>query len=257
MSKTLQELATGLEAKLIGEPQCVITAVLPLDKADTSSISFINDAKYIEQITGTDAAALIIKPAFESSIPKSYKGSLLIVDDPYLAFAKVAQLLDLSPVPQPTISAKASISDSAQLGENVHIGDFVSIGDGVSIGDNTIIETGAVIGLNCQIGSNSRIYPNVSLYHGVQVGANSIIHASAVIGSDGFGYANDKGSWVKIPQVGAVIIGDNVEIGAHTAIDRGALDNTVISDGVILDNHIHIAPNWRKYGYCWLHGHSW
>ncbi|NVJ65125.1 MAG: UDP-3-O-(3-hydroxymyristoyl)glucosamine N-acyltransferase [Gammaproteobacteria bacterium] len=243
MSKTLRELASELDAKLIGEPQCEITAVLPLDRANASSISFINDAKYLDQIVGSNAAALIIKPSFESSIPESYQGALLIVDDPYLAFARVSQILDPSPVPKPTISTAANISDTAKLGKNIHIGDFVSIAEGVVIADNCIIEAGAVIGANSQIGENSRIYSNATLYHGVEIGERCIIHANAVIGSDGFGYANDKGSWVKIPQVGTVIIGNDVEIGAHTAIDRGALDNTVIGSGVILDNHIHIAHN--------------
>ncbi len=243
LKKSLHEITQLLDAELIGEPQCEIAAVLPLDKADDLSISFINDSKYIPQIESSKAAALIINAKHLEEVSQGYKGNILIVKDPYLAFAKVSQLLDSSPVPSPGVSPLSSISDSAKIGANVHIGDFVSLGDKVVIGDNTIIESGAQISSGTIVGDNCRIYPNVVCYHSVVVGNSCVIHASAVIGSDGFGYANDKGSWVKIPQTGSVIIGDNVEIGAHTAIDRGALENTIISDGVILDNHIHIAHN--------------
>ncbi len=243
LSKSLQDIAQYLDAELIGEPQCEITAVLPLDRANINSISFINDAKYLELVSATKCSALIIKPEYKQSIVSNYDGALLIVNDPYLAFAKVSQLLDPTPKPIAIISEKSSISPSAVIGKNVFIGDFVSIAENVQIGDNSIIEAGTVLAEGVKIGTGCRIYPNTSIYYNVQIGNNCIVHANAVIGSDGFGYANEKGSWIKIPQTGTVVIGNNVEVGAHTAIDRGALENTVISDGVILDNHIHIAHN--------------
>ncbi len=243
MKKTLQEIARFINAELIGQPQCEITAVLPLDKAHETSISFISDSKYLEQVSNTEAVAIIISQKATDVLQQNYSGSILIVPDAYLAFAKVAQLFDITPIPEPKISTKASVSKSALIGQNVFIGDFVSIAENVVIGDNSIIEAGTVIAENAKIGAGCRIYSNVSIYYGVEIGDNCIIHANAVIGSDGFGYANEQGSWVKIPQVGSVIIGDNVEIGAHTAIDRGAIENTVIANGVILDNHIHIAHN--------------
>lgn len=243
MNKTLHEISQHLSAELIGDPHCEISAVLPLDKADPGSISFVNDIKYLSQLSVSNAAAIIIAPQHQAEVSTKFYGNLLIVDDPYLAFAKVSQLFDSTPKPIPSVSNHSSIAANATIGKNVFIGDFVSIGENVSIGDNTIIEAGTVVSENAKIGKNCRICSNVSIYHAVQIGDNCIIHASAVIGSDGFGYANDKGDWVKIPQVGSVIIGNNVEIGAHTAIDRGALENTQIADGVILDNHIHIAHN--------------
>ncbi|GAA4363778.1 UDP-3-O-(3-hydroxymyristoyl)glucosamine N-acyltransferase [Kangiella marina] len=239
MEKTLQELAQLIDAELQGEPQLTITAVLPLDKAKKNHISFINEPKYIARIDECKAGALIVTP----DVAKEAEGNFLVMANPYLGFAKAAQIFDTTPVPEPQIHASAVIADDALLGESVSIGPNVVIGTGVQIGDNVVIESGVSVGNNSIIGADSRIYPNTVLYHGVTLGRNCIIHANVVIGSDGFGYANDQGAWVKIPQVGGVAIGDDVEIGAHTAIDRGALEDTIIGKGVKLDNHIHVAHN--------------
>ncbi len=243
MTKTLQEIASAIDAKLLGEPQCEITAVLPLNRSHEKAISFVNDTKYLDQLTDIKLGALIVNTSIQKKLPANFEIPILLVQDTYLAYAKVAQLFDSTPVPNPTISDKAAVAASATIGKNVYIGDFVSIGANVSIGDNSVIEAGTVIAQDAKVGVNCRIYSNASLYHSVEIGDNCIIHANAVIGSDGFGYANEQGEWVKIPQVGTVVIGNKVEIGAHTAIDRGAMDNTIIEDGVILDNHIHIAHN--------------
>lgn len=239
MQKTLQDIAQSIGAELKGEPQLVITAVSPLDTAEKNHISFINDPKYIAKIESSSASALIVTP----EVAEKTSGNLLIMADPYLGFARAAQIFDSTPKPHANISASASIDESATIGENVYIGPNVVIEAGVIIGNDCIIESGVYIGQNSNIGSNTRIYPNAVLYHGVTLGKDCIIHANVVIGSDGFGYAHDKGQWVKIPQVGGVVIGDEVEIGAHTAIDRGALENTSIGKGVKLDNHIHVAHN--------------
>lgn len=239
MQKTLQDIAQLLDAELKGEPQLLITAVSPLNKAEKNHISFINDPKYVSQAEKSKASALIVTP----DVAEKLSGSLLVMKDPYLGFAKTAQIFDSTPCPDSGVNQSATIATSAVLGDSVHIGANVVLEDGVVIKDGAVIESGVVIGQNSVIGENTRIYPNTVLYHGVTLGKNCIIHANVVIGSDGFGYANDQGHWVKIPQVGGVSIGDEVEIGAHTAIDRGALDNTEIGRGVILDNHIHVAHN--------------
>ncbi|GAA0199351.1 UDP-3-O-(3-hydroxymyristoyl)glucosamine N-acyltransferase [Kangiella japonica] len=239
MQKTLQDIAQSIGAELQGEPQLIITAVSPLDTAEKSHISFINDPKYIAKIEGSSASALIVTP----DVAEKASGNLLIMADPYLGFARAAQIFDSTPKPSAIISESAAIDESVTIGENVYIGPNVVIEAGVTIGSGCIIESGVFIGQNSAIGPNTRIYPNTVLYHGISLGKDCIIHANVVIGSDGFGYAHDQGQWVKIPQVGGVVIGDDVEIGAHTAIDRGALESTTIGNGVKLDNHIHVAHN--------------
>ncbi len=239
MQKTLQEIAELIGAELKGEPQLVITAVSPLNKAQKGELSFISDKKYLDHVENSKASALIVDVA----IAEHMNGNLLVMKDPYLGYAKAAQIFDTTPRPVQGIASSAVISESASLGENVTVDDNAVIKRGAVIGDNAIIGAGVVIGENANIGANTLIYPNTVIYHSVQIGQDCIIHANVVIGSDGFGYANDQGMWVKIPQVGSVVIGDSVEIGAHTAIDRGALENTIIGTGVKLDNHIHIAHN--------------
>lgn len=239
MQKTLQDIAQAIGAELLGEPQLIITAVSPLDTAEKGHISFINDPKYLAKIAGSSASALIVTP----DVAEKTSGNLLVMADPYLGFAKTAQLFDSTPRPQATISSSATIHSSATIGDDVYIGPNVVIEADVTIGDGCILESGVYVGQKSSVGANTRIYPNTVLYHDVSLGNNCIIHANVVLGSDGFGYAHDRGEWVKIPQVGGVVIGDDVEIGAHTAIDRGALENTTIGNGVKLDNHIHVAHN--------------
>ena len=250
MKKTLQELAQQLGAELQGEPQLTITAVLPLDKAEKDHISFLSDIKYLSKISECQAGALIVTP----EVAKETTGNLLVMANPYLGFAKAAQIFDITPCPKAAIHPTAQIGDDVSLGKDVYIGPNVVIADGVAVGDYSVIEAGTYVGQGSKIGAHSRVYPNTVLYHGVTLGENCIIHANVVIGSDGFGYANDQGEWVKIPQVGGVVIGNNVEIGAHTAIDRGALEDTVIGNGVILDNHIHVAHNVKIGDNCIIAG---
>lgn len=239
MKKTLHDIAQAINAELKGEPQLVITAVSPLDKAKKNHISFINNSKYLSKAKESQAAALIV----DANAAEQLDGNVLIVKDPYLAFAKASQLFDSTPRPQPGIDASAIIGNEVQLADDIYVGPNVVIEKGVKVDTGAILGAGVYVGQDCVIGRNTRIYPNTVLYHDVAIGSDCIIHANVVIGSDGFGYANDNGQWVKIPQVGGVTIGNDVEIGAHTAIDRGALDNTEIGKGVILDNHIHVAHN--------------
>lgn len=243
MQKTLQDIAQAIGAELIGEPQLVITAVSPLDKAEKGHISFINDPKYISKLGQSQASAIIVTADVAEKVDKKLVDNFLVMADPYLGFAKAAQVFDTTPRPLPTVHPSATIADSVTLGDNVYIGPNAVLEANVVIGNNCVIESGVYVGENSSIGENSRVYANTVLYHGVTLGKDCIIHANVVIGSDGFGYAHDQGEWVKIPQVGGVVIGDSVEIGSHTAIDRGALEDTEIGKGVKLDNHIHVAHN--------------
>ena len=163
--------------------------------------------------------------------------------NPYLAYALLAQYMDLTPKAANQIHPSAVISPEAKLGLNVSVGANAVIEAGVELGDDVVIGAGCFVGKNSQIGKGTQLWANVSVYHQVKIGEHCLIQSSAVIGSDGFGYANDKGQWIKIPQTGGVIIGDRVEIGACTCIDRGALDPTVIEDNVIIDNLCQIAHN--------------
>lgn len=151
--------------------------------------------------------------------------------------------LDTTPQPAQNIAASAAIDPTAKLGNNVAVGANAVIESGVELGDNVVIGPGCFVGKNTKIGAGTRLWANVSVYHEVEIGENCLVQSSTVIGSDGFGYANDRGNWVKIPQLGRVIIGDRVEIGACTTIDRGALDDTIIGNGVIIDNQCQIAHN--------------
>lgn len=250
MQKTLHDIAQIINAELKGEPQLLITAVSPLDKAKNNNISFINNSKYLSKAKESHASALIV----DAETAEQFDGNLLIVSDPYLAFAKIAQVFDSTPRPKPGFHSSAIIAKDVQLGANVYIGPNAVIESGVKIGAGTIVEAGVYLGEGCIIGEKCRIYPNTVLYYGVTLGNDCIIHANVVIGSDGFGYANEQGRWVKIPQVGGVVIGNDVEVGAHTAIDRGALEDTEIGDGVILDNHIHVAHNVKIGAYTAIAG---
>jgi UDP-3-O-[3-hydroxymyristoyl] glucosamine N-acyltransferase len=180
----------------------------------------------------------------KSSELEHCKTNALVVADPYVAYAKVAQALDTTPAPAaPGIAPSAVVSSEASLGENVSVGANAVIEAGAELGDNVIVGAGCFIGKGAKLGRNTKLWANVSIYHDVVLGDDCLVQSSTVIGSDGFGYANEKGEWVKIPQVGTVRIGNRVEIGACTTIDRGALDDTIIEDNVIIDNQMQIAHN--------------
>lgn len=236
---TLKELGEMLGARLQGNELLRIGSVGTLESAQADQLSFLANSKYRSQLEATQAGAVLLSEK-DASI---FQGNALIVKDPYVAFARVAQLLDTTPKAAIGIHASAHIDPSAHVGEGVAIGANAVIGANVILGEQCQIGPGCVVGQDSIIGSNSRLWANVTLYHDVHIGQECIIHSGAVIGSDGFGYANERGTWVKIPQTGGVRIGDNVEIGANTAVDRGALGHTEICDGVILDNQVQIAHN--------------
>ena len=239
MSYSLLDIANKINGVVHGDDQCQIDSVATLNSACAGQIAFLANSKYSAQLVETSASAVIIS---EKELDNCHTNAI-VMDNPYMGYALVAQLLDTTPKPATSIHPSAVIAESAVLGKNVTIAANVVIEDHVVIADNVSIGAGCFIGIAAKIGENSVIWSNVSIYHKVEIGSGSAVHANTVVGADGFGYANDKGKWIKIPQLGTVIIGNNVEIGASTTIDRGALENTIIKDGVILDNQIQIAHN--------------
>ncbi|MEJ6121252.1 UDP-3-O-(3-hydroxymyristoyl)glucosamine N-acyltransferase [Vibrio sp. 2-Bac 85] len=239
MAYSLADLALQLSAQLSGEEDLQILRLATFESATQGDITFVSDIKLLARLDECEASAIVLP----SSMQDSYKGNALFMDNPYVGYALLARLFDTTPNLPVLIAESAQIHDTAVIGNNVAIAENVVIGAGVTIGDNTQLFANSVIGEGCQLGSGCKVYPNVSIYHACEIGKNVIIHANAVIGSDGFGNAPYQGTWVKIPQIGKVIIGDNVEIGSNTSIDRGALSDTIIGDGVKIDNQCQIAHN--------------
>lgn len=236
---TLARLAEITQGHVIGDESVEIQAVAPMDRAGVGEITFLSNSKYIKNLKDCQASAVMLKEDQASSTA----GNVLVVDDPYVAFAKVAQLLDATPSPAKDIAESAVIAVDVELGSHVSIGANAVIESGVTLADGVTIGAGCFIGKGSKIGRNTQLWANVSVYHSVHIGEDCLIQSGSVIGADGFGYANEKGEWIKIPQIGGVTIGNRVEIGACTCIDRGALDDTVIEDNVILDNLLQIAHN--------------
>ncbi|AIN18172.1 MULTISPECIES: UDP-3-O-(3-hydroxymyristoyl)glucosamine N-acyltransferase [Yersinia] len=235
----LADLAQQLDAQVHGDGSLVITGIASMHSAEPSQITFLSNSRYQEQLATCNAGAVVLT---EADLPFC-KSAALVVKNPYLTYARMAQIMDTTPQPAQDIAPSAVISPQATLGENLSIGANAVIESGVVLGDNVVIGAGCFIGKNTHIGAGSRLWANVSVYHEVVIGQNCLIQSGTVIGADGFGYANDRGNWIKIPQLGSVHIGDRVEIGACTTIDRGALDNTIIGNGVIIDNQCQIAHN--------------
>ncbi|WP_409159026.1 UDP-3-O-(3-hydroxymyristoyl)glucosamine N-acyltransferase [Pectobacterium sp. B2J-2] len=235
----LDALAQQLDAQLHGDGDIVITGVASMHSAKSGQITFLSDSRYREQLAGTQASAVVLT---EADLPYC-QVTALVVKNPYLTYARMAQLLDTTPQPATDIAPSAVIAPDARLGQHVSVGANAVIESGAQLGDGVVIGPGCFIGQDARIGAGTRLWANVTIYHRVELGEHCLIQSGTVIGSDGFGYANDRGNWVKIPQLGTVRIGDRVEIGASTTIDRGALDDTVIGNGVIIDNQCQIAHN--------------
>jgi UDP-3-O-[3-hydroxymyristoyl] glucosamine N-acyltransferase len=240
----LAELVDLFGGDLIGNADLLVSGIAPLTDANEHQLSFLSNSKLRKQAEASLSAALIITEADHLQISE-YTGSRIIVANPYVYFALVAQyFFKLNAIaPELGIHTSAWVSPNAMVDATASIGPHVSIDAQAIIGKHVVIGAGVSIGRGVNVGDGSRIYPNVSIYDYCVIGERNIIHSGAVIGSDGFGFANDKGTWLKIPQTGRVVIGNDVEIGANTSIDRGALADTVIEDGVKLDNQIQIGHN--------------
>jgi len=238
MSIKLSELAQKINCRLHGE-DCVIDNVADIKDAVEGQLAFIYNPKYLQDIKSSAASAFIIKEDWLDSCDRP----ALISQNPRLDFARAATLLNPVSVTNTGVADSAVIADDVQISSDVSIGHNVVIEQGVKLGKNVQIGACTVIANNVQLGDNTIIYANVSIGHGTRIGDNCTIFSGVVIGTDGFGYVKDGDSYLKVPQIGNVIIGNNVDIGANSTIDRGSLKDTVIHDGVKLDNQLQVAHN--------------
>ena len=238
MAIKLSELAEKIGCQLHGE-DCLIENVSDLDAAKEGDLAFIYNLKYLDKMASTDASAIILKDIWLDDCPKS----ALVAENPRLAFVKAARLLNPSKRHAAGIAASAEVAEGVSVPSTAYIGPNVVVESGVKLGESVQLGANSVISSDVSIAANTVIHPSVSIGHSTQIGENCIIYSGTVIGSDGFGYEREGDAYLKIPQLGNVIIGNDVEIGANTAIDRGALRDTVIGDGVKLDNLVQIAHN--------------
>ena len=244
---TLSELSDLVKGKIIGDPTMVITGVSEIQNGRESTITFLSNSKYKKYLPSTGASAVVVS---EASLLDNKPG--IVHHNPQLAIAKI--LGEFTPKLQYTsgVNENAYVDSKAKIGKNVTIGPFSVIEAGVIIGDDSNIGSHTVIDQKTTIGKNCKIFSNIHIYHGTNIGDNAIIHSGTVIGSDGFGFVTDQDINHKIPQNGYVIIGNDVEIGANCAIDRGTIGNTIIENQCKLDNHVHLAHNVRLGKGCLL-----
>ena len=241
MATSLGKLATQFGCELVGDPDVEVSRVATLGNAGPGCISFLASAAYRSQLGETGASAVILR---EVDVADCNTNALL-TSDPYLLFARVATKLYPRQKPTPGIHPSAVIEADAEIDPSAQIAALSFVGSGSKIGANCYIGPGCVVGTRCSVGDESHLSANVTLVDDVQIGSRAIVHGGVVLGADGFGHKATDTGWLKVPQVGGVRIGDDVEIGASTTIDRGAIDNTVIEDGVRLDNQIQIGHNCR------------
>lgn len=238
-SYSLAELASHVGGEAKGDENTIIQGVGTLSNAASNDISFLTNPKYKGQLQTTKAAAVILN----EKAAADYEATALVHANPHAAFARIAQLFDTTPVLASDIHPSAVVHPSAKIGAGVALGANVVVEAGVVIGNHSIIGANSYIGHQTTLGEKCVINPNVTLYHNVKLGNRVKVHSQSVIGADGFGYANDAGTWIPIPQTGSVVVGDDTQIGASTTIDRGAIEDTVIGKNVIIDNQVQIAHN--------------
>jgi UDP-3-O-[3-hydroxymyristoyl] glucosamine N-acyltransferase len=230
---------------LIGDADVEVIGIAPLSDANALHITFLSNPRFREQAAQTRAAALILSEADDSVIDATYAGARIVVNNPYAYFAHAAQFFAAlnAPAIPAGVHPTAYVDAAADVSPTATIGPHVTVEAGAKVGDDCMIDAGSFIGRGAQVGAATHFHPRVTFLAGCRIGERGIVHSGAVIGADGFGFANEGGKWIKIPQTGAVRIGNDVEIGANTSIDRGALSDTVIDDGVKLDNQIQIGHN--------------
>jgi len=238
---TLSEIVARFGGEIRGDSSVAIRQVATLESAQSDHISFFSNPRYRRLLDRTQAGALIVNRECAESTDRPR----IVCDDPYVYFARLSAFLNPVPTVVPGVHASAAVDASAKVDPSACIGPFAAVAAGAVIGPRTVLHPGCRVGENVRVGSDCRLYDNVVVYHDCVIGDRVILHAGVVIGADGFGLAWDAGRWRKIPQIGRVVIGDDVEVGANTTIDRGALDDTVIEEGVKLDNQIQIGHNCR------------
>lgn len=232
------ELARRFGLDLQGEDRA-LDGVATLARAGATQLAFLANPRYRAQLAQTGAGAVVLRAADAAGFP----GSALIARDPYAAFARIAALFEPRPARPPGIHPSAVVDPSAQVDPSAHVGAHVAIGARSRIGPGCVVGPGCVIGEDCELGEGCELVARVTLVTRVRLGRRVLVHPGAVLGADGFGIAMDQGQWLKVPQLGGVVVGDDCEIGANTTIDRGALDDTVLEQDVRLDNQIQIAHN--------------
>ena len=235
----LSQLATLLGAELEGDPDKEVIGINSLAEASDSEVSFLAREAYIPQLASSKAGAVIC----DSETSKIFNGNKIICSNPYLIYANCTKLFKENPTTQEGISKLASIDSSSSVSDSAAISSFVSISADAVIEDDVILMPGVFVGKGCRVGKGSIIHANVSLYDSVELGKDCIIHSGVVIGSDGLGFAKENNEWVKIEHLGRVLIGNNVEIGSNSTVDRGSIGDTVIGENVKIDNQVHIAHN--------------
>lgn len=239
MPVKLGEIAQTVDAELDGDPECLISGIATLKNAKSGELSFFANRRYFSLLHSTRASAVILSP----DDGYAFNGNKLLAPDPYLAYVKaVRSLYTESPCPGGR-HASAVIGSDVDIDESVYIGANVVIGENVRIGVNVYIGPGCVIEDDVTVDDGCRLVASVTVCRGVKIGKCAILHPGVVLGADGFGIANENGHWLKIPQLGSVVLHDDVEIGANTTVDRGALEDTVIGEGVKIDNQVQIGHN--------------
>jgi UDP-3-O-[3-hydroxymyristoyl] glucosamine N-acyltransferase len=241
----LGDLVERFGGQLVGSPDLVVASIAPLDNAGPTQISFLSNSKLRALAAQSEAAALILSPLDDPSVAATYTGARIVTTNPYAYFARTAQyFVSLEErAPAPGIHPSAVVEEGAQVDPSAHIGPHVTVEAGAVIHAGVVVDHGCFIGRDAVVGEGTRFFANVTFHRNCVIGARGIVHSGAVIGGDGFGFANEAGVYIKIPQTGRVVIGDDVDIGSNTSIDRGALADTIIEDGVKLDNQIQIGHN--------------
>jgi UDP-3-O-[3-hydroxymyristoyl] glucosamine N-acyltransferase len=239
----LGELVAALGGELLGNPLTVIERIGPLDSEQPAAIAFLSNPKYRSQLATTKAACVIVSQVVRDEA--AARGAAIVTDDPYLYFAKLTQWWAerIRPRPSAGVHPSAVVDATAQVGQGVTIGPLAVVEAGAVIGNHVIVGPHSVVGTRARVGAATKLAAHVTIGFDCTVGERCIFHSGVVIGADGFGFAPNQGTWEKIEQLGAVRIGDDVELGANTCVDRGALDDTVIEKGVKLDNLVQIAHN--------------
>ena len=241
MAYTAKQIADFLHGEVIGNPEVTVSGFSKIEEGKPNTLTFLANPKYTSYIYETEADIVLVNTDFVQDKP--IKATLVKVDNAYAALGTLMEMVNQNKPKKSGVEDMSFISESAFIGKDVYVGSFAYVADNVIIDDNCEIYPHSFIGDNVKIGKNTIIYPGVKIYHNTIIGSNVIIHSGAVIGADGFGFSRDGDIYNKIPQLGNVIIEDNVEIGANTTIDRSVMGSTIIRKGVKLDNLIQIAHN--------------
>lgn len=241
MTFTAKQIADFLQGEIVGNPETKVSNFSRIEEGKAGTITFLANLKYTSYIYETEADIVLVNSDFTPERP--INATLIKVPNAYAALATLMDLVNKSAPRKCGIDTMSFVSSSATMGEDIYVGAFAYIGDNASVGSNSMIYPQSYIGDNVKIGENTIIYPGVRIYHGCEIGSNCILHSGAVIGADGFGFSKEKDVYHKIPQLGNVVVEDDVEIGANTTIDRAVMGSTIIRRGVKLDNLIQIAHN--------------